>query len=112
MSGQNAQLRQLHEANLVSSQERVSAAVMQRVAIMSCQLFGARSAMLTVLGPHGETEAKYHYPEDSDSCVDSKVVRMVQQVGEPVCLSMNGSGPLTPFYSDDSSPAGDCLGIP
>ena len=52
VSGQNIQLRQLHEANLALSQERVTAAVMQRVADLGCQLFQARSAMLTVVGPH------------------------------------------------------------
>lgn len=81
---QNVQLRALHQANLALSQERVSDSVMQRVADLGCQLFQARSAVLTVVGPRGETEARYCSPEGPGICVPTGVVRMVEQRTEPL----------------------------
>ena len=112
VSTQNDKLRLLHEANLALSQERVSAAAMQRVADLGRHLFQAKTATLTVVGPRLETLERYCSPAGAGSCVHTGVVRMVQQGTEPLRLSLEGRGPIETVVDGNPGGSSDCLGMP
>lgn len=116
VSGQNVQLRALHAANLGLSQERVSASVMQRVADLGCQLFQARSAVLTVVNGQGETEARYCSPPESSDSIHTEAVGLIQQRTEPLRLRTSEAGSIVPVPENDTendpSAVANCLGVP
>lgn len=116
ISGQNVQLRALHAANLALSEERISASVMQRVADLGCQLFQARSAVLTVVSPLGETESRYCSPPESGDSIHNEVIGLIQQRTEPLRLHMSEAGATVPVpendTEDDPTTVANCLGVP